>query len=208
MSQVTTKGPNPLLLKYLDQLSRHPLRTKAITTGILCFIQEVLANHIARAPVRRPAKDASVTQHLLARARIDSRAFKLGLYGFLVSAPLGHFLVGLLQKVFAGKTGTKAKVGQILASNLFVAPIQASAYLASMAIISGATSLEEIKQTIKRGFFSVVRVTWVVSPLSMTFAQNYLPPHLWVPFFNAVQFIIGTYFNTRVKKLKRRELRD
>ncbi|KAK1228619.1 hypothetical protein PQX77_008213 [Marasmius sp. AFHP31] len=223
MSQVT-KGPHPLLVKYLEQLAQHPLRTKAVTTGILCFVQEVLASHIAQTPVKKPSKDASAAQHILARARVDTRAFKMALYGFLVSAPLSHFLVGLLQKAFAGKTGTKARVGQILASNLFVAPIQASgesvlhlddrstlrskvriskAYLASMAIISGARSFEEIKQTIKRGFFSVVRVTWVVSPMSMAFAQNYLPPHLWVPFFNAIQFVLGTYFNTRVKKLKR-----
>ncbi|KAJ8083840.1 hypothetical protein AAF712_000757 [Marasmius tenuissimus] len=204
MSQVT-KGPHPLLVKYLEQLAQHPLRTKAITTGILCFVQEVLASHIAQTPVKKPSKDASAAQHILARARVDARAFKMALYGFLVSAPLSHFLVGLLQKAFAGKTGTKARVGQILASNLCVAPIQASAYLASMAIISGARSFEEIRQTIKRGFFSVVRVTWVVSPMSMAFAQNYLPPHLWVPFFNAIQFVLGTYFNTRVKKLKRQQ---
>lgn len=34
MSGVSTaKGLHPLLVKYLAQLSTHPLRTKAITTG-------------------------------------------------------------------------------------------------------------------------------------------------------------------------------
>ena len=28
-------APHPLLVKYLDQLSTHPLRTKACTTGML-----------------------------------------------------------------------------------------------------------------------------------------------------------------------------
>jgi hypothetical protein len=60
----------------------------------------------------------------LARARIDSKAFKMALYGIFVSAPLGHLLVGLLQKAFAGKTGLKARLGQLLASNLLIAPIQ------------------------------------------------------------------------------------
>jgi peroxisomal membrane protein 2 len=50
----------------------------------------------------------------------------MALYGFFISAPLGHFLVGALQKAFAGKTGTAAKIGQIVASNLLIAPIQAA----------------------------------------------------------------------------------
>ena len=49
----------------------------------------------------------------------------MALYGFLVSAPLGHVLVGLLQKAFAGRTGKRARVGQILASNLLVTPVLA-----------------------------------------------------------------------------------
>jgi hypothetical protein len=62
-----------------------------------------------------------------------------------------------------------------------------------MAIINGAKSLEEIKRTVKGGFFSVIRVcsvrphipssnsvvslkiTWVASPLTMMIAQNFIP---------------------------------
>uniref|UniRef100_A0A0W0FGI5 Integral membrane protein n=1 Tax=Moniliophthora roreri TaxID=221103 RepID=A0A0W0FGI5_MONRR len=209
---VVTKGPHPLLVKYLAQLNAHPLRTKAITTAILCFLQEVVANHIARTSVKRVSKDGSIIEHLLARARVDGRAFKMALYGFLVSAPMGHFLVGSLQKAFAGKTGAKARVAQILAvSNVphfdGVGGLKRvrAAYLTSMAIISGARSKDEIIKTIKSGFFSVVRITWVVSPLSMTIAQRYIPLHLWVPFFNAIQFVLGTYFNVRVKKLRKQQ---
>ena len=70
------------------------------------------------------SKDAPFYEHLLAAAKIDSQPIKMALYGFFVSAPLGHVMVGQLQKAFAGQTGTKAKVLQILASNLITAPIQ------------------------------------------------------------------------------------
>ena len=135
-----------LLLAYLTQLSAHPLRTKVLTTGkfwphscvgsslthhyrcfpkgSLCFLQEVLGSHLANAPVPQPAKDAPFFVHALARAKVDTRAMKMALYGLLVSAPLGHVLVGQLQRAFAGRTGRAAKIGQVVASNLIVAPIQ------------------------------------------------------------------------------------
>ncbi|THH18416.1 hypothetical protein EW146_g2559 [Bondarzewia mesenterica] len=191
-----------LLVLYLSQLATHPLRTKAITTGVLCFLQEVLASHFAGVPARRLPKDCPLYYHALARAKIDTKSLKMGLYGLLVSAPLGHVLIGALQRAFAGKTGRMARVGQIVASNLLVAPIQTAVYLASMAVINGAKSVDDVVKTVKGGFFAVIRVMWVSSPLSIVFAQTFLAPELWVPFFNLVGFTMGTYFNTRVKQIR------
>jgi len=199
---------NPLLLAYLAQLSQHPLRTKALTTGTLCFLQEVLGSHLASVPARRPAKDAPLYSHVLARAKVDARAVKMALYGFIVSAPLSHVLVGELQKAFAGRTGRAAKLGQVLASNLIVSPIQTFFYLASLSVIGGAKSWGEVKKTVKGGFFPVIRVMWVSSPLSIAFAQNFLSPELWVPFFNLVSFVLGTYFNTKMKRLRKSAKKD
>jgi peroxisomal membrane protein 2 len=47
----------------------------------------------------------------------------MAIYGAFISAPLNHVLVGRLQKAFAGKTAPKDRVLQILANNVFVAPI-------------------------------------------------------------------------------------
>ena len=190
-----TKSTHPLLLKYLTQLSHHPLRTKAITTGIftlnlalvlvanslqaiLCFLQEVLGSNLSGTPAN-VSKGASAMVRSLQSVHLDAKAIKMAIYGFLVSAPMSHILVGFLQKAFAGKTSPRARVAQILANNLFVAPVQASGnsifhkyflsffsqtsspppvYLASMAVINGATSLNEIIKTVKAGFFPVVRV--------------------------------------------------
>ncbi|KAJ7932535.1 hypothetical protein B0H13DRAFT_2227701 [Mycena leptocephala] len=165
--------PHPLLANYLQQLALHPLRTKAITPQ-----RYVLGSNIAHMPVKKPARDAPALIHLLARSHIDLRAVKMAIYGFLVSAPISHFLQ------FARR------------------PIQTTAYLASMAVISGAKSVDEVVNTIKAGFFSVIRITWITSPIALTIAQRFVPVELWVPFFNAVQFILGTYFNARVKQLR------
>ena len=101
-----------------------PASHHTFPTGTLCFLQEILGSHLANVPVRHPAKDAPFYSHALARAKVDARAVKMAVYGLLVSAPLSHVLVSALQKAFAGRTGRAAKLGQVVASNLIVSPIQ------------------------------------------------------------------------------------
>lgn len=48
---------------------------------------------------------------------------KLGLF---ISGPLAHFLYEIMNKVFAGKSGSKVKIGQLLFSNLLISPIMNS----------------------------------------------------------------------------------
>jgi len=185
---------------YLRELQENPLRTKMLTSGTLSALQEVLASVIAGDRNRHGSY-------------ITPRVPKMAVYGSLISAPLGHMLVTLLQKGFAGKTSTKAKIGQILVSNLIVSPIQNTVYLACMAVIAGARTFHQIRATVKAGFFPVMKVSWITSPLALMFAQKFLPPHAWVPFFNLVSFVIGTYINATTKKkrisaIKKKKLYD
>ncbi|KAJ3490550.1 hypothetical protein NLI96_g1346 [Meripilus lineatus] len=208
------KPTHPLVAAYVQQLAAHPLRTKCATLGLLQFLQEVVGSHLARVPPKRVPKDAPFYKFALSEARMDLKALKMAIYGFFISAPLGHWLSGQMAKAFAGKTpSTKLKIAQILASNLVVSPISVSGimgvddassqvYLACMAIINGAKSLDDIIRTWQGGFMNVIRVTWMSSPLAMVFAQKYLPPQLWFPFFSLVQFSLGTYFNIKVKKIR------
>lgn len=52
----------------------------------------------------------------------------------------------------------------------------------------------------RTGFLPMYRFSAVISPLLMIFAQSFIPPHLWVPFFNAVAFCLGTTLNVIAKK--------
>ena len=92
---------------YLKQLQTNPLRTKMLTSGSLAAAQEVLASWIAH--------DKSKHGHY-----VSSRVPKMAVYGAFISAPLGHVLISILQKLFAGRTSLKAKILQILVSNLIV----------------------------------------------------------------------------------------
>lgn len=94
---------------YLKQLQKNPLRTKMLTSGTLAAIQEVLASWLAH--------DKSKHGHYF-----SSRVPKMAAYGAFISAPMGHVLISILQWLFAGRTSLKAKILQILVSNLVVSP--------------------------------------------------------------------------------------
>lgn len=80
-----------------------------LTSGTLSGLQEFLASWIAH--------DRSKHGHYF-----TSRVPKMALYGAFVSAPLGHVLISILQKIFRGRKSLKAKILQILISNLIVSP--------------------------------------------------------------------------------------
>jgi hypothetical protein len=85
-----------------------------LTSGTLSALQELLASWLAH--------DRSRHGHYF-----SSRIPKMAAYGALISAPMGHVLIGMLQWVFAGRTSLKAKILQILASNLVVRSHQSTA---------------------------------------------------------------------------------
>ncbi|KAI9876673.1 MAG: hypothetical protein M1830_005988, partial [Pleopsidium flavum] len=188
------KGQTGYLAAYLQQLQSNPLRTKMLTSGSLAALQEVLASWIAH--------DKSKHGHY-----ISSRVPKMAVYGAFISAPLGHLLISILQRLFAGRTSLKAKILQILVSNLIISPIQNTVYLASMAVIAGARTFHQVRATVKAGFMPVMKVSWVTSPLALAFAQKFLPEQTWVPFFNIIAFVIGTYINAHTKKKRLAALR-
>jgi len=196
LGEALTKGgdANGYLAAYIKQLQSNPLRTKMLTSGTLSGLQEFLASWLAH----DRSKSGSY---------FTSRVPKMALYGAFISAPLGHVLISTLQKVFAGRTSLKAKILQILVSNLIISPIQNTVYLISMGIIAGARTFHQVRATVKAGFLPVMKVSWITSPICLAFAQKFLPQETWVPFFNAVGFLIGTYINTHTKKKRLAALR-
>jgi hypothetical protein len=86
-----------------------------LTSGTLSALQEVIASWLAH--------DKSKHGHYF-----SSRVPKMAAYGAFISAPLGHMLINILQWLFAGRTSLKAKILQILVSNLVVSQHWSACY--------------------------------------------------------------------------------
>ncbi|KAG1089454.1 hypothetical protein G6F42_019968 [Rhizopus arrhizus] len=190
MSSPVSSNAKVFLAWYLSNLAAAPLRTKACTSGVLSGLQELTA------------------QKLSGAKKFDKRIIQMAAYGLFISGPLSHFMYEIMNKVFAGKTGNGVKIGQLLFSNLIISPIMTSVYLTAMAILAGVRSPAQLKANIKNGLLPMQKVSWVISPLSMTFAQNFLAPTTWVPFFNLIAFVFGTYMNTMIKRRRIREAEE
>lgn len=111
-----------------------------------------------------------------------------------------------MNKIFAGKSDKQAKIGQLLFSNLVISPTMntgkslwkgsisgltrliSAVYISAMTILAGARSFDQVKAAVKNGLLSMQRVSWVISPIALIFAQNFLPQFTWVPFFNILAF--------------------
>lgn len=78
-----------------------------LTAGTLAGLQELIASWLA--------KDRNKHGNYF-----TSRVPKMAAYGALVSAPMGHVLIWCLQKAFQGRTSLRAKILQIIVSNLIV----------------------------------------------------------------------------------------
>jgi hypothetical protein len=76
-----------------------------------------------------------------------------------------------------------------------------------MAIIAGARTFHQVRATVRAGLLPVMKVSWCTSPLALAFAQKFLPQETWVPFFNIIAFVIGTYINAHTKKKRLAALR-
>lgn len=104
---------NPLFARYLRSLQANPLATKQLTSGIFSALAEVLAGHLAGlspasaaaakgTAVQSTESSSSVrnlpgvalAQDALLRLGINDRALKMFVYGWAVSAPMGHVLTG------------------------------------------------------------------------------------------------------------------
>ncbi|CAG8491478.1 3375_t:CDS:2 [Diversispora eburnea] len=175
VNQVSLSFPSSLLTFYLAQLNSHPLRTKAITSGVLSASQEYVVQLLTEKNSRRKGKARESDRNSI----LDNKIVKMG-------GPLGHVLFESLNRLFKNRTGASSKLLQIIASQLIITPIHNIVFLTAMALINGIRDPEEIKAFVKKSLWPIMKMSWVVSPLAMIFAQRVLPPQIWVPFFNLV----------------------
>ncbi|KAG6759211.1 hypothetical protein POTOM_035683 [Populus tomentosa] len=156
--------------KYLIQLQVNPLRTKALTSGVIAGLGDALAQKIS-----------GIKKLQLRRLLLFS------LFGFAYGGPFGHYLHKLMSVLFKGKNDSKtvAKMEWKFLNLLgFVRTIDFLSFEqpAVHAVLWLGIPWVFVKDKIKKDFTSVQVAAWKVGPMVAWVNNQFVPLQLRVIF--------------------------
>ncbi|KAF5738553.1 Peroxisomal membrane protein [Tripterygium wilfordii] len=129
--------------KYLLQLQLHPLRTKAITSGVLIGGSDAIAQKI------------SGVKKLQFR-----RLLLLMLFGFAYSGPFGHFLHKLMEIIFKGKKGKATVAKKVILEQLTSSPWNNMFFMMYYGLVVEGIPWVLVKSKLRKDYPSVQLTAW------------------------------------------------
>ncbi|XP_062161549.1 peroxisomal membrane protein PMP22 [Alnus glutinosa] len=181
MGSSANKG---LFHQYLVQLQRHPLRTKAITAGVLSGISDL------------------VSQKLTGIQKIQLRRLVLKvLFGAVYLGPFGHFLYIMLDKIFKGKKDSKTVAKKVVLEQLTSSPWNNLLFMIYYGSIIEGRPWMHVKTNIKKNYPSVQLTAWTFWPVVGWVNHQYVPLQFRVIFHSLVAFGWGIFLNLRARSL-------
>ncbi|KAG7856406.1 hypothetical protein KL939_004058 [Ogataea angusta] len=208
--------------KYLDTLENRPLATKALTAAVLNALNEQLATYFAGESRNTTIKIGS--QEVQLSHSVTKRVPLMFFYGLLINGPFTHYAYKLLHLVYRPPMGPRKRLAQILTSMVTITPAISALMISYISLISNInvanikdlTSakaelldvLKNVSVSLQKSLVSVIRSSWISSPIFMLVAQSFLKPNQWAVFFNFCYFVLGTYNNTIIKRKQKEQKSD
>nr|XP_010915328.1 peroxisomal membrane protein PMP22 isoform X1 [Elaeis guineensis] len=180
MGEIAKKGWE----QYMRQLQLHPLRTKAITAGVLAGVSD------------------SVAQKLSGIQRLQLRRLLVKvLFGFAYGGPFGHFLHKLLDIIFKGKKDNKTVAKKVLLEQLTSSPWNNFLFLLYYGLIVERRPWVQVKNKVKKDYPSVQMTSWMFWPIVGWINHQYMPLQFRVVFHSFVACCWGIFLNLRARTM-------
>lgn len=170
--------------KYLVELQVHPLRTKAITAGVLIGTSDVVAQKISG------VKKLQLRRILL-----------LMLYGFAYSGPFGHFLHKLMDLIFRGKQGKKTVAKKVLLEQLTSSPWNNFLFMMYYGLIVEGRPWGLVRNKIRNDFPSVQLTAWKFWPIVGWINYQYMPLQFRVLFHSSMASCWAIFLNLKARSV-------
>jgi len=166
--------------QYLLSLQRYPLRTKAITAGVLAGSADIVAQKLAGAKKLQ-----------------FKRASLLMLWGLCYSGPFGHFFHKFMDKLFPAARDSKTIVSKVIVEQLTASPWNNFLFMTYLAMVVEGRPWNSVKSHLKANYPSVQLNAWRFWPLVGLINYKYLPIQLRVLFHNLAAVCWGVFLILR-----------
>ncbi|KAA8515526.1 hypothetical protein F0562_018863 [Nyssa sinensis] len=180
MGSIAKKG----LQQYLLQLQQHPLRTKAITAGVLSAISDI------------------VSQKLSGIQKLQLRRLLLKvLFGFAYLGPFGHFFHILLDKISKGKKDSKTVAKKVVLEQLTSSPWNNMLFMLYYGLVVEGRPWVHVKSKIKKEYPTVQYAAWTFWPVVGWVNHQYVPLQFRVIVQSVVACCWGIFLNLRARSV-------
>lgn len=168
--------------KYLLQLQLHPLRTKAITAGVLAGTSDAIAQKISG------IKKLQIRRLLL-----------IMLYGFAYGGPFGHFLHKLMDKIFKGKNDNSTVAKKVLLEQLTSSPWNNMFFMMYYGLVVEGRAWGLVKSKVVKDYPSIQLTAWKFWPVVGWVNYQYMPIQFRVLFHSFVASCWGIFLNLKAR---------
>ncbi|XP_062190994.1 peroxisomal membrane protein PMP22-like isoform X2 [Phragmites australis] len=168
---------------YMRQLQAHPLRTKAITSGVLAGCSDAVAQKIS-----------GVTKLQLRRLLL------IALYGFAYAGPFGHFLHKLMDRFFKGKKGKETTAKKVLLEQLTASPWNNMMFMMYYGLVVEGRPFGQVKSKVKKDYASVQLTAWKFWPIVSWVNYEHMPLQLRVLFHSLVASCWAVFLNLKAAR--------
>lgn len=165
--------------RYLQQLEKRPLKTKAVTAGVLAGSSDLLAQRLSGGSINW------------------RRTLAIALYGVVWSGPAGHFWQQALERLFPDKKDPLRSAKKVLLDQLTFGPLCNGLFLAFMAGVVEGRGWAGTRDKLRRDFAGVQQRGWRLWPLASFISQQFVPLQLRVLWLNAVAFLWSLFLILR-----------
>ncbi|XP_019168791.1 PREDICTED: peroxisomal membrane protein PMP22-like [Ipomoea nil] len=180
MGSIAKRG----LQQYLLQLQQHPLRTKAITAGVLSAISDIVAQKITG----------------IQKLQIKRLILKV-VFGFAHLGPFGHFLHILLDKIFKGKKDTKTVAKKVVLEQVTSSPWNNLLFMLYYGLVIEGRPWVQVKSNIAREYPKVQYTAWTFWPVVGWVNHQYIPLQFRVIFHSVIACGWGIFLNLRARTM-------
>ncbi|XP_020700827.1 peroxisomal membrane protein PMP22 [Dendrobium catenatum] len=168
--------------RYLRQLKLHPLRTKAITSGVLAGCSDAVAQKISG------IKKLQLRRLLL-----------IMLYGFAYAGPFGHFLHKLMDHIFKGKKGNSTIAKKVLLEQLTASPWNNIFFMIYYGLVVEGRPWFLVRNKVKNDYPTIQLTAWRFWPIVSWINYQYMPLQFRVLFHSFVASCWAVFLNLKAR---------